>query len=283
MSKTKIKIKKFSLYAFVLFILVFVLWPVTWIATVAFRSTDEVFAGNPSWIPQTFTLENFILVFRDLNIQGVKFTQFALNSAFVCSVAVLISIAAALFGGYSLSRFKFKGRTIIVYTILITQLLPGIVYLLPFYTMMTSYHLLDTRLSLIVSYVIFSLPIATWMMYGFMEEVPTEVDQAAIIDGSGYTRILFQILTPVILPGLVSMALFSFILGWDDYLFASVLIKSFDKWTLPIGLRSLKGMYNVDWGGIIAYSLVISIPVVVLFLYLQRNIVQGLTSGSVKG
>ncbi len=275
--------KKILFSFLIIFISILVLWPVFWIVMFSIRPDSEVFGVRPTWIPQQFTLRNFYEVIFKFNARGVRFYHFLLNSIIASGLATVFSLTASLLGGYAISRFQFFGKKIFIYLIFITQLLPGIVYLLPYYTMISYFRLLDTKYSLILSYIIFGLPICTWMMRSYIDDIPAEIDSAAMIDGANYHTIIFRIIFPIVLPGLISVGIFSFILGWNDYLFASVLVKGQSMWTLPLALNSFNGMYGMDWGNTIAFGVLVSVPVIAVFFYLQKNIARGITAGAVKG
>lgn len=188
----------------------------------------------------------------------------------------------ATLGGYGLSRFRFRGRGFLSYFILTTQVLPGSLLIIPLYVIMGNLQLLDTRIGLVAAYCTFSVPFCTWMMKGFFDTIPISLEEAARVDGAGRFRIFSTVVLPLTVPGLVATGIFSFINGWNEYLFASTFMKSYENWTLPVGIASFQGQYTTNWGTLMAGAVLITIPVVILFLLLQKHLVSGMTAGAVK-
>ena len=211
-----------------------------------------------------------------------NFKQWAANSIFVAFLTTIFSMIIAVLGGYGISRYRFKGRGALSYIVLTTQVLPGSLLMIPLYIIMSNLGLLNTKIGLMLAYVTFTVPFCTWMMKGFFDSIPISLEEAARVDGAGTFRCFFTVTLPLTVPGLVSTGLFAFINGWNEYLFASSFMQSYDNWTLPVGIASFKGQYATDWGTLMAGSVLITIPVVILFLCLQKHLVGGMTAGAVK-
>jgi multiple sugar transport system permease protein len=217
----------------------------------------------------------------------VPLAQYFMNSLIVCVIATAISLVIAVFAAYAVSRWRFKGRSAFTTTVLSTQMFPGVLFLLPLFLIfvniaqLTGIQLVGTRGGLIITYLTFVLPFSIWMLAGYFDGIPQELDEAAKVDGSGPMGALFRVILPAARPGLVAVAIYSFMTSWGEVLFASVLTNG-DTQTLAIGLQQYSTQTNVFWNQIMAASLVVSIPVVVAFLLLQRSFVAGLTAGAVK-
>lgn len=193
-----------------------------------------------------------------------NFKQWAANSIFVAFLTTIFSMIIAVLGGYGISRYRFKGRGALSYIVLTTQVLPGSLLMIPLYIIMSNLGLLNTKIGLMLAYVTFTVPFCTWMMKGFFDSIPISLEEAARVDGAGTFRCFFTVTLPLTVPGLVSTGLFAFINGWNEYLFASSFMQSYDNWTLPVGIASFKGQYATDWGTLMAGSVLITIPVVIL-------------------
>jgi len=235
-----------------------------------------------TWIPEHITLQPYIDIWTT-----VPLAEYFLNSLIVCTIATSISIVIAIFAAYAVSRWRFRGRTVFTTTVLSTQMFPGVLFLLPLFlifvniTQVSGIPLIGTRAGLIITYLTFVLPFAIWMLAGYFDGIPRELDEAAKVDGSGAMGALFRVILPAARPGLVAVGIFSFMTSWGEVLFASVLTTG-DTQTLAIGLQQYSTQTNVYWNQTMAAALVVSIPIVVAFLLLQRNFVAGLTAGAVK-
>jgi multiple sugar transport system permease protein len=238
--------------------------------------------NNFTWWPTHFTIQPFIDIWST-----VPLGQYFVNSLIVSGISTLLSVLIAIFASYAVSRYRFKGRGVFTTTVLSTQMFPGVLFLLPLYLIFININqtfgiqLAGTRTGLIITYLTFSLPFAIWMLAGYLDNIPKELDEAARVDGSSAMGVLFRVILPVARPGLIAVAIYCFMTSWGEVLFASVLTTQ-DSRTLAVGLGGYSTETNVYWNQIMAASLVVSIPVVVGFLLLQRNFVAGLTAGSVK-
>ncbi len=277
----KSKIAHWCVIAAVIIICIVTLFPFIWMISTSFKSAEEVYSYPPTFIPAKKTLQGYVEILTT-NSKSFNFIKWTLNSVVVAVLTTIFSMIIATLGGYGISRFRFKGKAALSYVIITTQVLPGSLLIVPLYIIMSQLKLLDTLLGLILAYATFSVPFCTWMMKGFFDTIPISLDEAAMVDGAGRFKVYTKVILPLTAPGLVATCLFSFITGWNEYLFASTFMKSYNNWTLPVGIASFQGQYTTNWNTIMAGSVLITIPVVILFLLLQRPLVSGMTAGAVK-
>jgi len=260
---------------------VFVVVPLYVMITTSLKPLGDVQAGF-TWIPTALTVQPFIEMWST-----VPLARYFMNSLIVTSIATVFSVAVATFAAYAVSRWRFRGRGPFMTTVLSTQMFPGVLFLLPLYLIFVNIDaafgvpLVGTRLGLIITYLTFSLPFSIWMLAGYFDGIPKELDQAGKVDGAGNLTILLRIILPAARPGIVAVAIYAFMTAWGEVLFASVLTTEETR-TLAVGLRQYATQTNVYWNQVLAASLAVSIPVVVGFLAMQKNFVAGLTAGAVK-
>ena len=238
--------------------------------------------GAFSWWPTTLTVQPYLDMWKTVTL-----ADYFVNSVIVSSVATVLSLIIAIFAAYAVSRYTFRGRSLFSGAVLSTQMLPGVLFLLPLFLIFVNINtnfgiqLVGTRAGLIITYLTFSLPFSIWMLAGYFNGIPRELDEAAKVDGCGPLRALFKIILPAARPGLVAVAIYSFMTSWGEVLFASVMTTDANR-TLAVGLQLYSTQTNVYWNQIMAASVVVSIPIVIGFLLLQKNFVAGLTAGAVK-
>jgi multiple sugar transport system permease protein len=260
---------------------IFVLLPLYVMITSALKPLVDV-QGNFTWWPTNFTIQPFIDIWSTIPL-----ASYFVNSIIVSTSASVISVIIAIFASYAVSRYKFRGRNAFTTTILSTQMFPGVLFLLPLYLIFINIsqtlgiQLIGSYLGLIITYLTFTLPFAIWMLTGYFDNIPHELDEAAKVDGASPLTTLIRVILPVARPGIVAVLVYSFITAWGEVLFASVLTTQSSR-TLAVGLGEYSTQVNVYWNQIMAASVVVSIPVVIGFLLLQRNFVAGLSSGAVK-
>jgi multiple sugar transport system permease protein len=256
------------------------LLPVYWMLSTSLKGALEVTRLTPTLWPQHMTTANFTGLFSG----SLAFGTFLWNSVFTSAVSAVVAVVLATLAGYSFSRIEWRLRGAASIVVLATQMLPLVVLIGPLYLMLLKAHLLNTYLGLIIGYTTFTLPFAAWMMKGFIDAVPREVEEAARVDGYSRFGILCRIVVPLTLPGLVTTAVFVFINSWNNLLYPLTLTNSDDKRTLPPGLlTAFSSQFKTDWGGMMAAAVITSIPLVVAFFAVQRSMVRGLTSGAVAG
>jgi len=260
---------------------IFTIVPI-WVMVISGLKPLKDVQGAFSWWPSTLTIQPYIDMW-----QTVPLASYFLNSVIVSSVATVLSLIIAIFASYAISRYNFRGRTIFSTTVLSTQMLPGVLFLLPLFLIFVNINtnfglqLVGTRTGLIITYLTFSLPFSIWMLAGYFDGIPRELDEAAKVDGCGPMRALIRVILPAARPGLVAVAIYSFMTSWGEVLFASVMTTDANR-TLAVGLQLYSTQTNVYWNQIMAASVVVSIPIVIGFLLLQKNFVAGLTAGAVK-
>jgi multiple sugar transport system permease protein len=260
---------------------IFTLVPLYAMVTSAMKPLQDV-QNNFRWWPSRLTLQPFADIWRT-----VPLARYFTNSVTVSSIAMALSVTVAIFAAYGVSRYRFRGRGTFSITVLSTQMFPGILFLLPLFLIyvnlsrFTGIQLYGTRTGLILTYLTFSLPFSIWMLVGYFDSIPRGLDEAAAVDGCGPLRTLLQVILPTALPGVVAVAVYSFMTAWGEVLFASVLTSESTR-TLAVGLQGYSTQNEVYWNQVMAASLVVSVPVVIGFLLLQRQFVAGLTAGAVK-
>ena len=269
---------KLGLYVAFALIALFGFLPIYWMLLTSLRPTEQVFTFPPRFLPTSITLEHYINFFQDPQL-----LRYAFNSILVSSVTTIGTLIIATYAAYSFSKFRFPGRRSLMYLILTSQMLPVALLLVTLYLMFDRLGLLNTYLALILSFTTFTLPLCTWMLKGYFDSIPTELIEAAKVDGARQGVIIHRILLPVAAPGLAAAGLFAFYRGWNDFILALTLAGP-EQRTLPPGLvLTYLGEFQAAWPELMAASLIVSLPVVVAFMMVQRYLVEGLTSGSVKG
>jgi multiple sugar transport system permease protein len=257
---------------------VFALGPVYWLLVTALTPDSDAFAFPPRLWPRRITLEHFANL-----AENPALLRYLTNSVIVSLTTALLTVIVSAYTAYSFAKFRYRGRRSLMYLILASQMFPQALLLITLYLVFSAYGLLNTYLALILSFSTFTLPLCVWMLKGFFDAIPDELIEAAKVDGAGQGAIIHRILLPVSLPGLIATGLFAFIRGWNDFIFALTLAGP-DKQTLPPGLvNTYLGEFQAAWPDLMAASLVVSLPVVIGFIILQRYLVAGLTSGAVKG
>ncbi|MFE2407542.1 carbohydrate ABC transporter permease [Kitasatospora sp. NPDC059408] len=260
---------------------VFAATPVLVMVSSSLKPLQDV-QGPFRWIPSTVTLRPYADIWRT-----VPLGRYLVNSLIVAGGSTVCSVLVAILAGYAVSRHRFRGRRLFTVTVLSTQMFPGILFLLPLFLIFvnlgnaTGIALYGSRGGLILTYLTFSLPFSIWMLAGYFDSIPRDLDEAALVDGCGPVRALVRVVVPAALPGIVAVAVYAFMTAWGEVLFASVLTDDETR-TLAVGLQGYATLSDVYWNQVMAASLVVSVPVVAGFLLLQRFLVAGLTAGAVK-
>lgn len=261
-----------------LLLALFGLLPVYWLTATAFTKKEDVFSLDRPFFPVDPTFENFIGFFQnDLLLKNL------LNSIIVSTGTALLAVLVGGLMAYSLSKFRYRGRNAVMFMFLIGQLIPGALLLISLYLMLSSAGLLYTYTALIISFTTFTLPLAVFLLKGIIDALPDDIIEAAKVDGLSRTGTMFRIVFPLVVPGLITAGMFAFMRGWSDLLFALTLAGP-DKQTLPAGLtQAFIREGTADWPALMAASLITSLPLVIIFILLQRYFVSGLAAGAVKG
>ncbi len=271
---------KIGIIVVALIVCLFCIFPFCWMISVSFKPASEVYAP-PTLFPKAPTLDGYRNMLATTG--AFSFTTWLKNSVIASLCTTLFSLIIATLGAYGLARFRFRGRNALAYLILTTQVIPGALIIVPLYIIMSNLNLLDNMIGLILAYTTFTVPFCTWMMKGYFDSISPTIDEAAMVDGANRFQVFIRIVLPLSLPGLAATTIFAFISGWNEYVFASILLRSYENWTLPIGIASFQGQYDTNWGTLMAGAVMITVPVVVIFWLLQKHLVAGMTAGAVKG
>jgi arabinogalactan oligomer / maltooligosaccharide transport system permease protein len=253
-------------------------FPVTRIFAISLRPGDRLLSTTVDFIPDNATLDNFRVLLTE-----TLFLRWMFNSIIVSLVVTITGVALASTAGYALSRYKFSGRGSMLSGLLITQMFPATMLLLPLYVVLINLRLLDSYIGVIIIYTATALPFCVWQMKGYYDTIPVALEEAARIDGCSPWQAFYRVIFPLAAPALVITALFSFMTAWNEYVVANVVLQDTRMFTLPLGLKLFQGSLTTQWGLYAAGALLVSVPVVVLFLVLSRYLISGMTLGSVKG
>lgn len=260
--------------------LVVTLAPIYWMLSTSFKDPLEASSLEPTLWPQSLTTANY----EGLVTGSLPFTRFLANSVLTSVAAALVAVVLATLAGYSFSRGRYRLRGVLGVGVLATQMLPLVVLIGPLYLLLFQTRLLNTYFGLVVGYTTFALPFAAWMMKGFIDAIPADIEEAARVDGCSRLEILVRIVVPLVVPGIVTTAVFVFINSWNNLLYPLTLMSTNDKLTLPPGLlQSFSGQFKTDWGGMMAASIITTIPLLIAFFAVQRSMVKGMTSGALAG
>jgi arabinogalactan oligomer/maltooligosaccharide transport system permease protein len=265
-------------YAVLILFAIISVYPVLQVVTISLRPADRLLSTSLEIIPANATWRNYIELFRDR-----PFLTWMENSLFVSLVVTVTGVVLAAMTGYAFSRFRFIGKNIGLLSLLTTQMFPATMLLLPLYIMLIKLGLINTYLGVIIIYTATALPFTIWTMKGYYDTIPYSLEEAARIDGCNQFQAFYKIILPLAAPALVITALFSFMTAWAEYLVAAQILQDSALWTLPLGLKSFESNMSTEWGLYGASSIIVTIPVVILFLALSKYLVSGLTLGSVKG
>ena len=256
---------------------VFAAGPVLWMLSSSFKSNTQIFELPPRLVTDTFSFDAYIAIFTN-----AETARFFLNSYIVAASVTILTLIVAIQAAYAFSRFDFRGKRILNVVVVSVQAVPPIAVLSPYVGLMFALGLYNAYAGLILTYMVFTLPYALIMMTGYFNAPPGELDEAVRVDGAGSFTALWRILVPISVPGIVSVGIYTFMIAWNEYLFALTLTRTIDMRTVPIGIQLLMGQHSYEWNQIMAMSVLGSIPVLILFLFFQRYFISGLTAGSVK-
>jgi arabinogalactan oligomer/maltooligosaccharide transport system permease protein len=265
-------------YALLLLFAAFALYPIVQIITIALRPGDQLLSTSLNPIPKGATFANFRIL-----ITETPFLRWVGNSALIALAVTITGVVLASTAGYALSRFKFLGRSSVLNGLLVTQMFPATMLLLPLYLILIKLSLINSYLGVIIIYAATALPFCIWQLKGYYDTIPLSLEEAADIDGASRWQSFYMIVLPLAQPAMVITALFSFMTAWNEYVVAALILQDVDIFTLPLGLKMFQANMSTQWGLYAAGALLVSIPVVILFLLLSRYLISGLSSGAVKG
>ena len=273
-NKSKKKLLDFLQFLVILLTAIIILVPIYWIVSGAFKQQVDIFQLKLLFTP---TFENFRIIFKS----PYNLFDKLVNSTLVALSTVLITIPLATLAAYSFSRFRMKGEKVMFVTILATQFVPAVVIVLPFFILFRDIGILDTRLALVLVNLSLIMPFAIWMIKGFIDGIPLDTEEAALVDGSGRIQVVLNVVIPMALPGVITAGIFCFILAWNEFLFA-LIITTNKAVTLPVGLSLFHAEEGVLWHLISAAGIMIMLPMFVLATLIQKHFVQGMTMGAVR-
>ena len=254
------------------------LFPFAWMALSSIKTLPELYTVPPHWLPSAPTIGNYVTVIFNSNIP-----RYFLNSVIISVGSTALALVLAVFASYGFARFDFKGKPFFQTFVLVGQLLPTAAIIVPLFITLRYLHLVNTYWGLILVYMIITLPLSVWMLTSYFRAIPVELEEAAIIDGASRLGVLFRVTLPLSLPGLVAVLVYAFVTTWNEFIFALCFATDSTVKTLPIGLAEFSTEFNTDWGGVMAASMVMTVPIALLFLFFQNLFVGGLTAGATKG
>lgn len=258
----------------VLLVVIFLFLPIFWIALTAFKPASEVYSLSIFFQP---TLENFSRIFSS----AYNFENFYFNSSIVVFFTLLITLPVSVLAAYSISRFQMRGKQVFMFAILATQFIPLIVNVIPFFIMFRNWGILDTTLALIIVNLGHTIPYAIWLIKGFIDSIPKDIEEAGLIDGAGRMKVIWHILLPMARPGIITATVFCFVITWNEYMFALILTNQ-DAVTLPVALSYFVGENGVIWNEMAAAGMIYVLPTIVFMLLVRKQFVKGMSAGAVK-
>jgi len=254
------------------------LFPIIWMLIVSFQTEAETYRSPLVWWPSQIDLRNYLRMWEALDFQ-----TYFVNTAIVAGATTILAILVSGPAGYALTRYRFRGAETFGTFLLATQMFPRVVLIVPYFVLMRNLGLVNTYPALILIYVSFAVPFCVWMLRGHFLAIPTDLDEAALVDGCGPFATFWRIVLPLSMPGIVATAMFAFLVGWNEFLFALVLTTDQKMSVITLGLASLIGEYRTQWNELMAATVVSSIPAIVLYAILERFLVAGMTAGATKG
>jgi ABC-type glycerol-3-phosphate transport system permease component len=261
--------------------LVFVLFstlPLLWGVATALKMPGEVYAFPPTWIPSEITFDNFIAVFHNQALIRAFF-----NTLLIASATTVVALIVGVLGGYGFSRYRIPGRNTLLWSVLLTKLFPRVVVIVPFFVTLRNLQIMNTYQGLILVYLMVTFPVAIWLLKGFFDKIPVEIEDAAIVDGCSLPQLLWLVVLPMARPALIAVAMYSFILAWNEFLFALVFTNGLERRPLSVALAFFVDENGIRWGELMAASIIMSLPAILVFTLAQRMLVRGLSDGAVKG
>lgn len=271
---------RLGLWGALLIVMVFTLTPFAWLVVSSFKPSTEIFTATPTWIIRDFTLRNYVWA---LGPTGAALGIYFRNTILAATVTALLTALLASMGGYAMARYAFPGRRLLALALLLSPMFQGPPVMIPYYRILSSLKLLNSIPGLVLVYLSLTLPICILLMAGFFRGLPRELEEAALVDGCGPARAFALVLLPLTLPGLAATSLYAFVVAWNDYQYALILTSSERAKTIQMGLSDLLTFLGqTSWGGVMASGVLTSLPVVLIFMVVQRALVQGITAGALK-
>lgn len=267
---------------FLTFIMLFATLPMVWMILTSVKTQFAAMQYPPQWWPAEPTLNNYFKLLDPSQEIGQDFLRYFGNSFYVSTVTTILGVVVAVPAAYAFSRFRFPGRTFLFFSVLVRNMFPAVVFLVPLFILMRWMGLVNSHGSLVLTYLTFGLPLSIWLLKGFYDNIPIQLEQAARIDGATRFQAFILIVMPLSSPGIIATSIFSFIGAWNEYIYAYTFLSRDDQMTLPVGIQRFFTEFATDWPGLMSATFLMSVPVVVMFLVLQKYFVQALTEGAVK-
>jgi len=272
----KRRLRYFSLYSSVTIITVLILFPAIFAVFTSFKPIREIFTYPPSILPQTWTLKAYISIFSQ-----EKYLHYFLNGYFISICSTFLCVVLGGLAGYGFSRFKLPAKHLLLLGILAAQMFPGAVLMIPYFNLSRQLGLYNTYLALIMIDTTFALPLVIWLLKSYFDSIPVTIEEAALIDGCSRAKVLFLIVAPIARAGVIGTGMLAFIRAWNEFLFALILTKGPERAPITVGLAELFGQYSINWNGIMAITTLAVLPLLVVFIFVQRYVISGITSGAV--
>ena len=266
------------IYGVALLICAFSLIPVIWSLSTSLKPEALIFALPPQWIPPQMSLEHYRAVLSD-----PRMMRYFLNSFVTAASSTAVALIVGILGAYGFSRYKFPGSGTLMVSILFTRMLPRVALIVPFFITLQRIGLYNTRPGLILVFLIITMPLSIWLLKVFFDAVPYEIEEAAIVDGCSVLGVLTRIVVPITLPGIASVGMYVFITAWNEFLFALTMTKGLPLRTISVGLAFFIDEFGIRWGSLMAASIMMSIPAILVFTMFQKSLIKGLSEGAVKG
>jgi ABC-type glycerol-3-phosphate transport system permease component len=277
--RTLSTIGKYALvYGLGMLFVLFSTLPLLWGISTALKVPAEVYAFPPTWIPETLTFANFAAVVKNQNLIRAFF-----NTLLIAGATTVVALIVGVLGGYGFSRYRIPGRNTLLWSVLLTKLFPRVVVIVPFFVTLRNLQFMNTYQGLVLVYLMVTFPVAIWLLKGFFDKIPIEIEEAAIVDGCSVPQLLWRVVLPMARPALIAVAMYSFILAWNEFLFALVFTNGLERRPLSVALAFFIDENGIRWGELMAASIVMSIPAILVFSFAQRMLVRGLSDGAVKG
>ena len=271
-------LKRFGVWVLVVLVIAVVSFPLLWMALSSLKPPTELFKSPPSIFPKQVSFEWYREAFSNATV-----VRYFFNSFIIAVSTMMINIVFGTLGAYSLARFKYKGRKLIIIGVLSAYCIPPIMLMIPLYRVIAAMGLNSSYLGVILGHVTFTYPFCLWLLISFFRQIPKEIEEAAVVDGASPFTVFYRIVLPLCVPGVLSTGIMAFILSWNEYLLSSVLVSSDTMKTLTVGLANYVSTTEINWGVIMALGTATTIPIIILFSAIQQYFVEGMTAGAVKG
>lgn len=265
-------------WAPIVVVLIIALFPFIWTVLTSIKPQDELYTPHVQYLPQNPTFENYGNLFKT-----TPFARYFLNSAIVAISTVVLGLTVSTSAAYAFSRFRFRGRDHVLFAFLIINMFPQILLLVPLFVIMRQLGILNSYWSLVIAYSTFTIPFSVWMLTGFFDALPHELEEAAMVDGATHVGAFTRIIMPLAAPGIAATAIYIFINAWNEFLYAMSFSSGLETRTVPVGLRMFIGQYIIQWELLTAAGVLSSLPIIIAFIFIQKQLISGLTAGAVKG